>query len=175
MPKRILEGNVVSNKTDKTVTVRVERRFLHPVYKKYIKHSSRFAAHDEANLCEVDELVQIQECKPLSKRKRWQVISGKAGEANKDLFANDVEAKPQAGKNKSGSKDEFAKKPAAKKAPKTAAKSADSKAKKTEPKKTTAKGAAKKTATNKTVAKKETGKKKTESKSGTKKSNKKES
>ena len=83
MPKRIMEGNVVSNKMDKTVTVLVERRFLHPVYKKYVKRSTRFSAHDEGNLCQDTERVHIHECAPISKRKTSQVISGKAGEENR--------------------------------------------------------------------------------------------
>ena len=86
MPKRILEGNVVSTKMDKTVTVLVERRFLHPVYKKYVKRTTKFSAHDEGNLCEDKQRVQIQECAPLSKRKTWQVITGEAGKSNKSFF-----------------------------------------------------------------------------------------
>lgn len=75
MPRRILEGEIVSDKTDKTVTVRVERRFMHPVYKKYVRMTDKYAAHDEENLFRVGDRVQIEECRPLSRRKRWTVIS----------------------------------------------------------------------------------------------------
>jgi 30S ribosomal protein S17 len=73
MPRRILQGNVVSDKGDKTVTVLVERRVKHPVYKKFIKQSKRYAAHDEANQYTVGQEVTIEECKPISKRKTWKV------------------------------------------------------------------------------------------------------
>ncbi len=76
MPKRILEGKVVSDKQDKTVTVLVERRYMHPVYKKYIKRTDKYAAHDESNSIEVGAMVQIEECRPISKRKAWTVITG---------------------------------------------------------------------------------------------------
>ncbi|MEQ8226453.1 MAG: 30S ribosomal protein S17 [Rhodospirillales bacterium] len=75
MPKRILQGVVVSDKMDKTVTVQVERRFKHPLYKKFIKRTKKYAAHDEANACKVGDQVQIQECRPLSRRKSWEVVS----------------------------------------------------------------------------------------------------
>lgn len=74
MPKRILEGEVVSDKMDKTVTVLVTRRYRHPVYKKYIMRTDKYAAHDENNSVTVGQRVQIQECKPISKRKTWIVI-----------------------------------------------------------------------------------------------------
>ena len=145
MPKRIMEGNVVSNKMDKTVTVLVERRFLHPVYKKYVKHSSKFKAHDEANVCEVNERVQIQECAPLSKRKTWQVISGKAGEANKTFF--ETRGTQTAAPAKPAQKKETAKKAPAKKA--STAKTTKTAAKKTAAKDTTAKKSDAKKGTNK--------------------------
>lgn len=75
MPKRILQGVVVSDKQDKTVTVRVERRIMHPIYKKYVKKSKKYAAHDEANAFKVGDQVAIQECRPLSKRKCWEVVT----------------------------------------------------------------------------------------------------
>ncbi|MEQ8506659.1 MAG: 30S ribosomal protein S17 [Rhodospirillales bacterium] len=75
MPKRILQGVVVSDKMDKTVTVQVERRFKHPLYKKFIKRTKKYAAHDEANACKVGDQVQIQECRPISRRKSWEVVS----------------------------------------------------------------------------------------------------
>ncbi|HBH27198.1 MAG TPA: 30S ribosomal protein S17 [Rhodospirillaceae bacterium] len=75
MPKRILEGQVVSTKTDKTVTVLVERRFMHPIYKKYVKRSKRYAAHDAGNACQQGQRVRIVECAPISKTKRWTVLA----------------------------------------------------------------------------------------------------
>jgi len=75
MPKRILQGVVVSDKTEKTVTVKVERRVMHPLYKKFIKRSKKYAAHDEENVCKVGDLVSIRECRPISKSKRWEVVS----------------------------------------------------------------------------------------------------
>lgn len=74
MPKRILQGDVVSDKGDKTVVVRVERIFTHPLFKKTVRRSNRFHAHDESNTYKVGDLVQIQECAPKSKLKRWEVI-----------------------------------------------------------------------------------------------------
>lgn len=74
MPRRILEGTVVSDKTDKTVTVLVERRFKHPLYKKYMKRTTRYAAHDETGRFKEGDAVQIIECAPISKTKRWTVL-----------------------------------------------------------------------------------------------------
>ena len=74
MPKRVLTGRVVSDKMDKTVTVLVERRVMHPLYKKIIRRSKKYAAHDEANLCKEGDVVQIEECPPISKRKAWLVV-----------------------------------------------------------------------------------------------------
>ena len=74
MPRRVLEGIVVSDKGDKTVVVNVERRVMHPIYKKFIKRSKRYMAHDEANKFKVGDVVQIRECRPLSRRKSWEVI-----------------------------------------------------------------------------------------------------
>ena len=75
MPKRILQGVVVSDKQDKTVVVSVERQVMHPVYKKFVKKSKKFAAHDENNQCKVGDHVSIEECRPISKHKSWTVIS----------------------------------------------------------------------------------------------------
>jgi small subunit ribosomal protein S17 len=75
MPKRILQGVVVSDKQDKTVVVSVERQVMHPVYKKFVKKSKKFAAHDENNQYKVGDLVSIEECRPISKNKSWTVIS----------------------------------------------------------------------------------------------------
>jgi small subunit ribosomal protein S17 len=74
MPKRVLIGRVTSDKMDKTVTVLVDRRVMHPLYKKFIRRSKKYAAHDEANLCKVGDSVRIEECRPISKRKTWLVI-----------------------------------------------------------------------------------------------------
>ncbi|MBR3676945.1 MAG: 30S ribosomal protein S17 [Alphaproteobacteria bacterium] len=75
MPKRILQGVVVSDKQDKTVVVSVERQVMHPVYKKFVKKSKKFAAHDENNQYKVGDQVSIEECRPISKHKSWTVIS----------------------------------------------------------------------------------------------------
>ena len=75
MPKRILQGIVVSDKMDKTIVVQVERRVMHPIYKKFVRRTKKYAAHDEANVHQVGETVRIQECRPISKRKRWAVLS----------------------------------------------------------------------------------------------------
>jgi len=75
MPKRILQGVVVSDKMDKTIVVQVERRVMHPIYKKFVRRTKKYAAHDEGNVHKVGETVRIQECRPISKRKRWEVIS----------------------------------------------------------------------------------------------------
>jgi small subunit ribosomal protein S17 len=75
MPRRVLIGTVVSDKTEKTVTVLVERNLMHPVYKKFIKRTKRYLAHDEANACKVGDRVSIIETRPISKRKSWLVLS----------------------------------------------------------------------------------------------------
>ena len=74
MPKRTLQGIVVSNKADKTVTVRVERRIMHPVYKKIITRSKKFAAHDAENRFKKGDSVRIRECAPVSKSKTFEVV-----------------------------------------------------------------------------------------------------
>lgn len=75
MPKRVLQGVVVSDKTAKTVVVLVERRVMHPIYKKFIRRSKRYMAHDAADRCKLGDVVRIQECRPISKRKCWEVLS----------------------------------------------------------------------------------------------------
>ncbi len=80
MPKRVMQGVVVSDKADKTVSVRVDRRVMHPIYKKFMTRSKKFLAHDESNAFKVGDMVRIQESRPLSKRKRWEVV-GRVGEA----------------------------------------------------------------------------------------------
>jgi small subunit ribosomal protein S17 len=76
MPKRTLQGVVVSDKQDKTVVVEVERRYTHPVLKKTVRRSKKFYAHDEKNEFAVGDIVLIEERRPLSKLKRWEVIKG---------------------------------------------------------------------------------------------------
>ena len=71
---RSINGVVISNKMDKTVTVLVERQEKHPLYKKYIRKSTKLHAHDEANECSEGDMVQIEECRPMSKSKSWRVI-----------------------------------------------------------------------------------------------------
>ena len=75
MPKRILQGNVVSAKNDKTVTVLVERRFTHPVLRKTVRMTKKYRAHDEANACKEGDTVRIVECAPKSRTKRWEVLA----------------------------------------------------------------------------------------------------
>jgi small subunit ribosomal protein S17 len=74
MPKRILEGVVVSDKGDKTVVVKVERTFLHPVLKKTVRRSKKYHAHDETNAYAAGEIARIIECAPKSKTKTWEVL-----------------------------------------------------------------------------------------------------
>ena len=74
MPRRVLTGRVTSDKMDKTITVLVARRIMHPLYKKFIRRSKNYAAHDEANLCKVGDMVRIEECRPISKRKAGLVV-----------------------------------------------------------------------------------------------------
>jgi len=81
MPKRVLQGVVVSDACDKTVIVRVERRFMHPVYKKFISRSKKYAAHDEDNRYRAGDAVKIEESRPISKRKCWIVVEGPADAA----------------------------------------------------------------------------------------------
>ena len=76
MPKRILQGGVVSDANDKTIVVRVERRFTHPLYKKTVRRSKKYHAHDEANAAKLGDKVRIQECPPISKNKCWTLIAG---------------------------------------------------------------------------------------------------
>jgi len=75
MPKRILQGIVVSDKNDKTVVVKVERRYSHPLLQKTVRQSKKFKAHDENNSFKIGDAVSIQETAPISKDKRWIVIS----------------------------------------------------------------------------------------------------
>jgi len=74
MPKRILQGVVVSDKQSKTIVVKVERRFTHPLLKKTVRRTKNYHAHDEANHCKVGDTVLIEETRPLSRLKRWAVV-----------------------------------------------------------------------------------------------------
>jgi len=71
---RSLQGNVVSAAMDKTITVQVERQVKHPLYKKYIRRSTKFHAHDENNECSAGDVVRIEECRPISKHKSWRLV-----------------------------------------------------------------------------------------------------
>jgi len=133
MPRRILEGKVVGTKQDKTVTVLVERRFMHPIYKKYLKKSQKFAAHDEGNTAKEGETIQIIECAPISKNKRFTVYTGSETTAPK------VEPK----------------KPSAKKAPAKKAEDKKDEKPKAEKKPAVKKTTTKKAPANKTAAKKD--------------------
>jgi small subunit ribosomal protein S17 len=73
--RKKLVGNVYKNKADKTIVVEVERKVAHPIYKKVIKKRSRFHAHDEANICNVGDVVEIMETRPFSKLKRWRLVN----------------------------------------------------------------------------------------------------
>jgi small subunit ribosomal protein S17 len=117
MPKRVLTGTVVSDKADKTVVVRVERRVKHPLYGKIIKLSKKYHAHDEGNAHRVGEQVRIEECAPVSKLKTWTVVE-RTGEA-KAAEIEIVEGATQAVEDK---------KPAKTKAPKPDAKAKKAKA-----------------------------------------------
>lgn len=75
MPRRVLEGTVVSDKMDKTITVLVERRYMHPIYKKYLRRTDKYAAHDETNMAKEGQKVRIIECAPISKRKSWTLVT----------------------------------------------------------------------------------------------------
>ena len=75
MPKRVLQGPVVSDKGDKTVVVRIDRAYSHPLLKKVVRRSKRYHAHDEGNAYKVGDVVRIRECPPKSKLKHWEVVT----------------------------------------------------------------------------------------------------
>ena len=143
MPRRVLEGKVVSDKMDKTITVLVERRFMHPKYKKYIKKSTKYAAHDENNAVKAGDTVQIIECAPISKRKTWTVVTGDQEAAKAAPKKTPAKAAKPAAKKEEAPKTEAkkapAKKAAAKKAPAKKAPAKKASAKKSAAKKTTKK------------------------------------
>jgi small subunit ribosomal protein S17 len=78
MPRRVMQGTVVSDKPDKTIIVKVERRIVHPVYKKIIKRSKKFAAHDAENKHKTGDVVRIRECARISKSKTWEVVDAES-------------------------------------------------------------------------------------------------
>jgi len=140
MPRRILEGEVVSDKMDKTVTVLVSRRFMHPVYKKFVRKSTKYAAHDENNSFKMGDLVQIEECRPISKRKTWTVITQPGPNAGRAVRVT--------------AKEEALKAELAKKEEKKAAKVTEKATKKANTEAADAKAAAKKPAAKKPAASK---------------------
>ena len=91
MPRRVLSGQVTSDKMNKTITVLVNRRVMHPLYKKFIRLSKKYAAHDEAEICKIGDTVRIEECRPISKRKTWIVIE-RNGQVLADAAPATVEA-----------------------------------------------------------------------------------
>ena len=121
MPKRVLTGTVVSDKGDKTVVVRVERRVKHPLYGKIIKLSKKYHAHDAANEFHVGEIVRIEECAPISKLKTWTVVDriGTAKIGTVDIKEPD-EVAPPADAAPAPAEEKAEKKPAAKKPAKRA-------------------------------------------------------
>ena len=79
MPKRILHGVVVSDANDKTVVVKIERRFTHPLFKKTVRRTKKYHAHDADNKFKVGDMVSIEECAPISRKKHWVVVSNEGG------------------------------------------------------------------------------------------------
>ena len=113
MPKRILEGKVVSTKMDKSISVIVERSIMHPIYKKYMKKSKKFIAHDENGVAKEGEKIRIIECPPMSKRKSWTVYTGE--EATTDAKTEKKSEKKLASKPKKDVKEGSSEKAEAKK------------------------------------------------------------
>ena len=122
MPKRVLTGTVVSDKADKTVVIRVERRVKHPLYGKIIKLSKKYHAHDAANEFHVGEVVRIEECAPISKSKSWQVLDriGVAKVGAVEIDEPEIVAAPEAPAEPSKPAEEKADKKPAKKPAKKA-------------------------------------------------------
>jgi small subunit ribosomal protein S17 len=112
MPRRVLEGKVVSNKTQKTVTVLVERKVRDPLYGKIIRRSAKYAAHDENNQWQIGDQVAIEECRPISKTKTWKVIRGKAMGESQARTVDDADQK-RASVKKAGAEGAEEKAPAA--------------------------------------------------------------
>jgi len=112
MPKRMLQGTVVSDKQDKTVVVRVERRFTHPVLKKTVRRSKKYHAHDEKNEFSIGDIVWLEEHRPISKLKRWAVVRGE--KRAKSEAPLEVDSEKRASKKRGGSKAEKSDQAAAK-------------------------------------------------------------
>jgi small subunit ribosomal protein S17 len=95
MPRRILSGEVVSDKMDKTIVLKVERKVKHPLYNKYVKKAKKYHAHDEDNSCKIGDTVRIIETKPFSKTKQWIVLKedGKAKSKGKTEAKKETKAK----------------------------------------------------------------------------------
>ena len=137
MPKRVLTGTVVSDKADKTVVVRVERRVKHPLYGKIIRLSKKYHAHDAANEFRAGEIVRIEECAPMSKLKTWTVLDriGVAKTATVEIDEPELLASPQSEPKKQAEEkaekktEEKAEKPAEEKTEKKPAKKTTKKAK----------------------------------------------
>jgi len=133
MPKRVLTGTVVSDKADKTVVVRVERRVKHPLYGKIIRLSKKYHAHDAANEFRAGEIVRIEECAPMSKLKTWTVLDriGVAKTATVEIDEPELLASPQSEPEKQAEEkaEEKAAKPAEERAEKKPAKKTTKKAK----------------------------------------------
>ncbi|CAK7193324.1 30S ribosomal protein S17 [Commensalibacter sp. Nvir] len=91
MPRRVLTGRVTSDKMEKTVTVMVVRRVMHPLYKKFIRRSKKYAAHDELNECKIGDTVRIIESPPISKRKTWAVITRNGDELGSSSTVSSAE------------------------------------------------------------------------------------
>ena len=96
MPRRVLSGRVTSDKMDKTITVLVERRVIHPLYKKFIRRSKKYAAHDEGNMCKIGDAVRIEECRPISARKTWMLIERNGEKVERPLGFSAPEVNPAA-------------------------------------------------------------------------------
>ncbi|GHT88870.1 30S ribosomal protein S17 [Alphaproteobacteria bacterium] len=85
MPRRVLQGVVVSDKNDKTIMVKVENKLMHPIYKKYVKRHKKYATHDEQNACKIGDIVSIIESRPNSKTKKWVLMDEKNGGGNDSI------------------------------------------------------------------------------------------
>lgn len=79
MPRRVLQGVVVGDKANQTITVLVERQIMHPLYKKFIRRTKKYHVHDQDNRCKIGDKVRIEECRPISKTKSWRIIGDSAG------------------------------------------------------------------------------------------------
>ena len=130
MPKRVLTGTVVSDKAEKTLVVRFERRVKHPLYGKIIKLSKKYHAHDAANEFHVGEIVRIEECAPISKLKTWKVVDriGVAKVGAVEIAEPEIVAAPEAAAETPPAAEEKAEKKPAKKPAKKAKADAEAEA-----------------------------------------------